>query len=90
MAIQRPGPGGEHRHKWIGLEGRDLVLHNARWRCGDGLVHQASKHHNQTLCEMGATRFTTLLHLGSMTYTVDRVTCVRCMGYVTWHDYPID
>lgn len=90
VEICRPGPDGKHRMKRVRFEGRDRVLHNVRWRGRDGLVHQASKHHNQTLCEMGATRFAPLLHLGTMAYTVERVTCVRCMGHVTWRDYPVD
>lgn len=90
MAICRPGSDGKHRTTWVRFEGRDHVLENARWRDGDGLIHQASEHHNQTLCEMGRTEFATLLHLGAMTHTVERVTCVACMGYVTWHDYPVD
>ena len=90
IAICRPGSDGRHRTKHVGTEGRDRVLENARWRGQDGLVHQASRHHNQTLCEMGSARYAELLHLGSMAFTRDHVTCVACVAYVTWHEYPTE
>ena len=86
----RPGPDGRFREKYIGREGQTGVLENARWRSEDGRVHQASRHHNRTLCEMGSNMFIDTLHERIVEFTRDRVDCVECIGYVTWHEYPID
>ena len=53
-------------------------------------MHQASKHHNRTLCEMGSNDFTGLFHVPVVEPTCDRVDCVECIRYVTWPEYPID
>ena len=88
LVTHRPGSNGRMREFAVGYERGNPIFENARWRSEDGLVHQASKHHNRTLCEMGSNAFVETLHEKIIEFTYDRVTCVQCMGYVTWHQYP--
>lgn len=59
-----------------------------RWRDHESVVHQASEHNNLTLCELDK-RFTNLLTVIVEEATNDPVTCIGCIGYPTWKDYPI-
>lgn len=85
----RPGPDGQQRI-YTGRERGHRTMPNVRWRSEDGRVHQASRHHNRTLCEMGSTAFIASLDVPVIESTPDRVTCVECIGYVTWPEYPVD
>jgi len=88
--LYRPGPNSEPRTIDTDHGERYRTLSNVRWRGEDGRVHQASKHHNRTLCEMGSNDFTELFHVPVVEPTCDRVDCVECIRYVTWPEYPID
>lgn len=62
---------------------------NVRWLDEGGVIHQASAHNNLTLCELNK-QFSLLMHWVIVAPTRARVTCVACISYPTWHEYPTD
>lgn len=87
--MNRPGPDGTQRMNYISDERDGRILPNVRWRSEDGLIHQANSSSNHTLCELRRS-WTESLYEVIVEATPDRVTCVECIGYVTWLSFPAD